>query len=459
MRNIAVSDITLKSAGAQALTFREKASLAKSLDGLGVDKIELPKPCGAKEEAVVDSTISASVANAAVAIAVGMSEESLEAAWSCVKNAAKPCLQVEIPTSTVGMEYIWHMKAPKMLSAAEKMIKSAKEKCECVELVALDASRAERDFLVALCKMANDNGACSVTLCDDAGIYLPEDFAKMVKDIKAECDIKISVMPSDDIGMACACAVAAVNAGAEGVKTAVTGSRLALDDFAQIIKIKGDAMDVCTGLDLTRCHHAVGELESIFDNAKSETASVEMLIANEISLSASSTYPEVCEAIDTLGYDLTDEDKGRVYEEFQLLARKRNEIGTKEFEALIASSAMQVPSTYHLDSYVSNSGNIIPAMSNITLIKNGEKLSGVATGDGPIDAAFKAIEQIIGHHYELDDFKITAVTQGKEAVGEAIVKLRADGKLYSGNGISTDIIGASIRAYINALNKIVYAEN
>ena len=127
--------------------------------------------------------------------------------------------------------------------------------------------------------------------------------------------------------------------------------------------------------------------------------------------------------------------------------------------AIIASSAMQAPSTYHVESYISTSGNIAPSMCNITLIKEGEKLAGVASGDGPIDAAFKAIEQIIGHHYELDDFKITAVTEGKEAVGSAIVRLRDDGKLYSGNGISTDIIGAGIRAYINALNKIVYGEN
>ena len=90
--------------------------------------------------------------------------------------------------------------------------------------------------------------------------------------------------------------------------------------------------------------------------------------------------------------------------------------------------------------------------------KNGETMQGISIGDGPIDAAFRAIEQIVGHRYELDDFQIQAVTEGKEAMGSALVKLRADGKLYSGNGISTDIIGASIRAYINAINKIVYEE-
>ena len=95
-------------------------------------------------------------------------------------------------------------------------------------------------------------------------------------------------------------------------------------------------------------------------------------------------------------------------------------------------------------------------MANVTLERDGEKISGVSTGDGPIDAAFFAIEQIIGHHYELDDFQIQSITKGREALGSSLIRLRAGGKLYSGNGLSTDIVGAAIRAYINALNKIVY---
>ena len=114
--------------------------------------------------------------------------------------------------------------------------------------------------------------------------------------------------------------------------------------------------------------------------------------------------------------------------------------------------------TYVLESYVINSGNVISATANITLKKNGETIRALANGDGPIDAAFLAVEQVIGHRYELDDFQIQAVTEGQEAMGSALVKLRSNGKLYSGKGLSTDIIGASIRAYINAINKIVYEE-
>ena len=124
----------------------------------------------------------------------------------------------------------------------------------------------------------------------------------------------------------------------------------------------------------------------------------------------------------------------------------------------MASVALQVPPSYKLKSYVINNGNIISASAQITLEREGKEIPGICIGDGPVDAAFKAIEQIIGHHYELDDFQIQSVTEGKEAMASALVKLRSNGKLYSGNGISTDIVGAGIRAFINAVNKIVYEE-
>ena len=166
----------------------------------------------------------------------------------------------------------------------------------------------------------------------------------------------------------------------------------------------------------------------------------------------------VAKVADQLGYDLSEEDNAKVYEAFLRVANKKHFVGTRELDAIIASTAMQVPTSFRIDNYVINSGNVITATANLLLEKDGEKLRGVGVGDGPIDAAFDAIEQIIGHHYELDDFQIQTVTEGRDAMGSALVKLRADGKVYSGSGISTDIIGASIRAYISALNKIVYDE-
>ena len=140
------------------------------------------------------------------------------------------------------------------------------------------------------------------------------------------------------------------------------------------------------------------------------------------------------------------------------IARKKEQVSARELDVIVASVAMQVPATYTLDTYVITSGNTISATANLKLLRNDKALCGVSLGDGPIDAAFLAIEQITGHHYELDDFQIQSVTEGREAMGQTIVKLRSSGKVYSGRGISTDIVGSGILAYINALNKIVYEE-
>jgi 2-isopropylmalate synthase len=177
-----------------------------------------------------------------------------------------------------------------------------------------------------------------------------------------------------------------------------------------------------------------------------------------ICLDINDELDEVIKVVRQLGYELSDEDNAKAYEAFRRVAAKKQFVGTKELDAIVASTALQVPSTYQIVNYVINCGNIITATANILLTKDGQQLRGIGVGDGPIDAAFLAIEQITGHHYELDDFQIQSVTEGREAMGQTIVKLRSSGKVYSGRGISTDIVGSGILAYINALNKIVYEE-
>jgi 2-isopropylmalate synthase len=166
----------------------------------------------------------------------------------------------------------------------------------------------------------------------------------------------------------------------------------------------------------------------------------------------------VAKAVEGMGYDLSQEDVTKVYEAFLQIAQKKDRVSTKELDAIVASAAMQVPATYKLHTYVITSGNSISATAHIKLLKDGQPVEGVYIGDGSIDAAFLAIEKITGCHYELDDFQLQAVTEGREAMGQTIVKLRAGGKVYSGRGISTDIVGAGIQAYLSALNKILYEE-
>ena len=452
MKKIIVSDVTLRAYAEQksTLSFREKLNIARWLDAAGADLLELPALVHEKEDAVICRTIAGAMKNTAVAIPVG---ESPEAAWECVKDTAAPVLQVVLPTSTVQMEYTYHLKAPKMLEKIAALCKAAAALCPRVELVARDATRAEAGFLAACCKVAAENGATAVTICDDSGIFFPEDYAALVKELKEACALRLYVQPSDTLSMAAASAAEAIKAGADGIKTAVCGGYLSAAVLADIFRVKKEALQADVALDTTAIHNIV---KNVIAEKPADTAAALAETESGALLDAAATLADITAAVKELGYDLSEEDYGKVYEEFKRVVAKKESIGARELEAIVASSAMQVPSTFHVINYVVNSGNIITATANLTLEKGGEKLSGVSTGDGPIDAAFHAIEQIVGHHYELDDFQVQAVTKGREAVGSALIRLRANGKLYSGNGVSTDIIGACIRAYVNALNKIVF---
>jgi 2-isopropylmalate synthase len=175
-------------------------------------------------------------------------------------------------------------------------------------------------------------------------------------------------------------------------------------------------------------------------------------------LSRHDSIETIIRAVEKLGYDLSADDQQKIWESFCQTTEKKETITLKELDAIIAAEAMQVPPAYHDIRYVINTGNQIGAMAQMKLKFHNQEIEGIASGDGAIDAAFNSVEQATGRHFELDDFQIRSVTEGREAMGETVVRLRWEGKLYSGRGISTDIVGAGIMAYINAVNKIVYEE-
>ena len=461
MKKINVTDITLKKLSQDrevALLFREKTAIAACADSLGADAVELAPIKSLREDTIIYKTISQNVQNAVVAIPVGFAKDDVALAWECIKDAKKPRLQIEVPVSTVQMEYTYHIKADKMLLKIAELIKEAKVFCEDVEFSALDATRADVDFLIAAIKEAKANGAGMVTICDDAGVSLPEEISSLVEKIKSEVDIPVYVQLSDKINMGVASAIAAIQKGADGIKCAMAGKdALLTGEISDAINVCSATIGANTNLNNTKIHANIDDM-LLSINQVSYTAQQDISEKKKILLDSDSTISQVAKAANVLGYDLSDSDCGNVHKAVLQICEKKDAVGAKELEALIASSAMQAPSTYHLESYTTNSSNLTSSMSQVTLKCDDEIICGVSTGDGPIDSAFRAIENCIGHHYELDDFQVQAVTEGKEALGSAVVRLRNNGKLYSGNGISTDIVAASIRAYINALNKIVFEE-
>ena len=461
MRRINIADVTLKKLAedrAVSLLFREKSAIANCADKLGADAIELAAVKNVREDTIIYKTISKNIQNAVLVIPVGATVEDVNVAWECVKEAKQPRLQVELPVSTIQMEYNYHVKQAKMLEMIVELTAAAKALCAEVEFSALDATRADEEFLIEAAKQAEANGATIVTICDDAGVSTPAQIAALVKKVKAAVSIPVYVQVSDRINMATAAAFAAIEVGADGIKCAMAGKdALLTGEISDALSACGAQIDAEVKLNNTKIHSSIDDLLSSI-NHDVEESSAEISEKKKILLDADSTLAQVAQAAAVLGYELSDIDVGNVYKALTQVCQKKGAIGAKEFEALIASSAMQAPSTYHFETYTTTSSNISSAMTHITLKCNGDVICGVSDGDGPIDSAFRAIEQCIGHHYELDDYQVQSVTEGKEALGSALVRLRVNGKLYSGNGTSTDIIAASIRAYINALNKIVFEE-
>ncbi len=460
---IRIADVTLRENA--SLTFKEKIEMAKQLEKLCVDVIEVAPLGDAKADVLALRTMATIVQAGVLSCPTGLNEPEIDAAFDAIRDAKHPRLSVTAPVSSVQMEYLCHKKPQPMLEAIAAAVAHAKTLCDDVEFAAKDATRAEPEFLVSAVKTALEAGATCVTLCDTAGESLPEEIASLIKAVSAavpECEGRLGVECSDALHTAQAAVFSAILAGAVEAKTVVSGDGLPrLSELAETLRIKSDGLSVSFKVNTLELQSAVFRMskwlnvketkDQPFDNELRGSAAADTI------LTAGATIKDVTALAKKLGYDLSKEDTVKVFDEFTRVAG-RKDVSARDMEAIIASTALQVPETYRLVSFVSNNGNTITSTCSVSLEKEGELLQGVGAGDGPIDAAFLTIEQILGHHYELDDFQIQAVTEGRGAVGEALVKLRADGRLYSGRGVSTDIIGASIRAYLSALNKIVYEE-
>ncbi len=457
MKQIKIADTTLCREN-NNFSFKEKIEIARLLENLGTDVIELAQIENKQTDILLARTISSFLNNSILSIAAGKDDESIDFAIEALSAAKKPSIRIELPVSPVGMEYTCHKKAPKMLDWISHAVSKAKDAIDDVEFCMLDATRAEIDFIYDAINAAAQAGAKRITIVDSASFMLPDDFAEFTKDICSKTSLPLAVNCMNASGLAEASAVLAVRKGACAVKTSVDGKAASLETFASIIKDCGDKYSLKTSINFTQLNRTINQIKRITegDNNKRTVVNVDS-DASEIRLDKNDSQDDVISEVKKLGYDLSDEDCSKVYEEFLRVAAKKN-VGAQELDAIVASAALQVPPTYKLKKYVINNGNIITASAHIMLERSGEELEGIEIGDGPIDASFITIEKIIGRHFELDDFQIQAVTEGAEAMGSALVKIRSDGKVYSGNGISTDIIGASIRAYLNAVNKIIYEE-
>ena len=468
MRNISICELSVRRSGefsGSPLPFRVKIEVAKLLSRLGVSAIETsPVPDGGTDYFLVKSLASA-VGECTLSVPVDILDpESPARTWNALKDALKPRLQVAVPVSTVQMEYFCHKKPAALLKMISDCVSACSALCPDVEFVAEDFSRSEPDFLKEAISAAVAAGARMVTVSDAAGTFLPDEFYVAVSDIRAMLpeDVRLGVQCSNELFLADACAVAAVRAGADEVKTMAFGnSTTSLKRFPRILNACSDRCGAVCGVGLTGLEHCLSQINSLCD-VRSGHLHVQAAPAEgdgaELKLSARDDVATVLKVAGKLGYELSEEDSRKVFDVLSRMPSKDEIIGAKEIDAIVASVAFQVPSTYHLESFVINTGNVLTPTCSLRLRKGDDILESVSTGDGPVDAAFQAIGKVTGRNYELDDFQIRAVTEGRQAMGETVVRLRHGGSVYSGRGVSKDIVGSSVLAYLNAVNKIAYEE-
>ena len=470
MKTIQIVDVSLREQAAcngSSLSFKEKIEVARQLDKLNVDAIETAPIVNGKSDIVFLHTLAPLMTRCVLVCPVGLDPALLPDTWEALRAAKRPRLNVVAPVSTVQMEYQFHKKPPVVLEMIKAQVAACRKVCEDVELTLHDATRAELEFLAQVVRAGIEAGAGIVTVCDTAGVMLPDEFSRFVtalNDAVPElANVRLSFEYSNSLHMAAACIFASVNTGFGQIKTACTGvNEPSLRSIAHVFRAKGDALGVNCNLNMTVLEKSYEQIRLILSGsgrtAQEECVETSSAVRDlNFRLSKSDSREAVADAVKQMGYDLDGDSMDVVYESVQRISQKKAEsVGPKELEEIISTVSLQVPATYQLKSFVITTGNVITSYADVILERNGSEVHGFSTGDGPIDAAFLAIEKLLDHHFELEDFQIQAVTSGAEAMGSASVKLRYDNKVYSGRGLSTDVIGASIRAYIDAVNKICF---
>jgi len=465
--DIKISDITLwesEQVHAAKLSFKEKLETAKLLEKLQVDVIETGTVGDSPADAAFIRTLATTLEYSTLCVPVLLDKANVDSTWAALSKAKKPRLSLIVPISTVGMEYQYQMKAEKLLPLVGEIVSYCVALCPDVDFIADDAVRSEPEFLAKVLKAAIEAGAKTITLCDSVGELLPDELSSFISSVIEMVpelnDVVLALYCKDSLGLASAAALTGINSGVRLIKVSSGTSygTLSLEQFLNVLKVRGDTLGISCGVNtvaLQRTCARLAALTGASDSGRRASAGVSESNGDDIGLSEDADIGQLRSHISSSGYDVSEDDLERIFAQFKEIARSKKVV-SRDIEALIAETAGQAPPTYQLKNYVINSGSAIAATAYLEFTKDGVINTALSAGDGPIDAAFKAAEQIFGTHYELEEFQIQAVTGGREATGDALVKLRHNGKLYSGRGVSTDIVGASIRAYLSAVNKIVH---
>ncbi len=499
-RNLTIFDTTLRD-GEQApgcsMSLSEKLEIARALEKLGVDVIEAGFPVISPGDFESAQKIAGTLRRAAVAGLARATKKDIDAAWDALKDAVHPRIHVFLATSPVHMEFKLKKTPEEVLAIIAEMVAYAAAKCPDVEFSAEDATRSEPAFLARAVETAIRAGATTINIPDTVGYATPAEMAEIIAYLKANVPgiegVALSVHCHNDLGMAVANSLASVAAGATQVEGTVNGigeraGNAALEEIAMSVHTRPDRYPVGIGLDTTRIYatsrlvyNVLGLVAPINKaivggNAFAHEAGIHQhgvlanratyeimtpqsvgLVQNKMVLGKHSGRHAVETRLSELGYALSQEELNDLFDRFKVLADKKQNINDMDLLALVSHKIVQAQGVYALDRFTVNSGNYVSSSAVVRLKRGDELIEEVCLGDGPIDAAFNAVDKIMrfDQPHFLDDYAIHTVSEGKDAQGEAMVRIQCGDRSVVGRGLSTDVIEASILAYVAGMNKLI----
>ena len=481
------------------MNLREKIEMAKQLERLGVDVIEAGFASSSPGDFQSVQKIAETVKDCTVASLARAQVSDIDESWDAVKGAADPQIHLFIATSDLHMEYKLKMTRDEVLETTYEMTKRAAGYCPNIQFSAEDATRSDIDFLEKIVRTAVEAGATTINLPDTVGYTTPDEHEEFFREIRKrvpELDgVLLSSHCHNDLGLAVANTLAAIRGGVRHVECTVNGigeraGNAALEEIAMALYVRQNQFGISTNINAAEIMRSSSLLSRITgvkvqpnkaivgENAFAHEAGIhqhgvlakketyEIMTPESVGLKESnlvlgkhSGKHAFRDRLKDLGYTLSDEDIDKAFKRFKQLADRKKRVYDKDIEAIVAKEAVQVPKTFTLNTYVINSGNTITSTATISMNKDGKLTENVARGFGPVDAAFKAIDKNVGRRVTLEDYQVSAISEGEDAQGDARVVLKSEkGGTFLGRGLSTDVIEASIMAYINAINKMYHQE-
>jgi 2-isopropylmalate synthase len=498
---VIIFDTTLRdgeqSAGA-ALNIDEKLEIARQLERLRIDVIEAGFPITSPGDSEAVRRIAKEVREPTICALAHASKDAVDAAWQAVKEAQHPRIHVFLSSSEIHMAHQLKKSKEQVLEAARSMVARAKGYLDDVEFSPMDATRTDPAFLYQIIEATIAAGATTVNIPDTVGYTIPKEFCALIEGIFQNVpNIKkavVSVHCHNDLGLAVANSLAVLDCGVRQIECTINGigeraGNASLEEIVMALRTRRDLLNYTTNADSTQIHRTsrlVSDLTGMSvqpnkaivganafrhesgihqDGMLKERTTYEIMDPRDIGLTGTTlTLGKLSgrhafkARLEELGYTLSDEEFTRAFTAFKELADKKKEIGDRDIEALIAEEMRTFSETYHLEHVqVSCGDHLVPTASVRLIGPGGQLLADASLGTGPVDAVYKAINRLVGVPNNLTEFSVKSVTAGIDAMGEVTIRIESGGRTYTGRGADTDIIVASAKAYMNALNRLLSA--